>query len=101
MRLSESLKYSISEGARFDSLATTNDLRDYCRANGWPSDVVNNMSVVNDGSQHTIYYPPYLGRRVVELEYTPETPTFATLRKFLDQTNDVNFAAGILGAMNF
>jgi hypothetical protein len=59
------------------------------------------MSVVNDGSQHTIYYPPYLGHRVIELEYTPETPTFGTLRRFLDQINDANFAAGILGAMNF
>ena len=99
MRLSESLKYSIEAGARFDSLATTQSLREYCLANGWPAELVNNLSVINNGSEHTIYYPPYLGARVIDLEYTPETPTFGTLRKFLDQINDAPFVEGMLEAM--
>lgn len=99
MRYSESLKYSIEAGARFDSVATTQALREYCLANGWPAEVASNLSIINNASEHTVYYPPYLGPKLIDLEYTPETPTFGTLRKYLEQINDAPFVKGMLEAM--
>lgn len=100
MKLSESLKYAVDAGARFDSLATTVALRKWCANAGWPAEVVNVLSVINDGSEHTIYYPPYITARVTELEYgTQSTPPGYVLRKFLDQIDDGPFAKGMLEAM--
>lgn len=100
MKLSESLKYSIEAGARFDSLATTVALQKWCANAGWPADVVNVLSVVNNGSEHAIYYPPYVTAKINDLEYgTQNTPPSYVLRKFLDQIDDTPFVEGMLGAM--
>jgi hypothetical protein len=100
MRLAELLKYSIDEGARFDSAVTTKSLQKYCLNDGWPEEVVNNLSIVNNGSEHTIYYPPYLTPKVNELEYgTQSTPPTGTLRRFLDNMDESPYVAGMLGAI--
>lgn len=100
MRLSQLLKSSVDAGARFDSLITTKALQKWCIDAGWPSDIVNVLSVINDGSEHTIYYPPYVTARVHDLEYgNQSTPPSYVLRKFLDQIDDGPFAAGMLGGI--
>ena len=100
MRLSELLKNSLDEGARFDSAATTKALQKYCLDHGWPAEVVNNLSIINDGSEYTVYYPPYLTSKVNDLEYgTQSTQPSGTLRRFLDTIDDSAYATGILGAM--
>jgi hypothetical protein len=100
MRLSELLKNSINEGARFDSAATTKALQEYCLKRGWPAEVVNNLSIINDGSEHTVYYPPYLTSKINDLEYgNQNTQPSGTLRRFLDTIDDSVYANGILGAM--
>jgi hypothetical protein len=100
MRLSERLRNSINEGARLDSAATTKALHDWCLSYGWPAEVVNNLSVINDGGTYTIYYPPYLTSKINDLEYGTQTsaPQYV-LRGFLEQINDAAYAKGILGAM--
>jgi len=100
MRLSERLKNSFNEGARFDSAVTTKALRDYCLAAGWPAGVVNNLSIQNDGDEYTVYYPPYLTSQVNDLEYgTQSTQPGNVLRRFLDSIDDSAYASGILGAI--
>ncbi len=100
MRLSETLKNSINEGARFDSAVTTRALQKHCLENGWPADVVNVISVQNTGSEHIIYYPPYLKSKINDLEYgTQTTAPSGVLRRFLDNIDDTALATGILGAM--
>jgi hypothetical protein len=100
MRLSEILRSSIDEGARFDSAVTTKALQKYCVENGWPAEVANNLSIQNDGSKYTVYYPPYLISKINDLEYgTQSTQPSGVLRRFLDTIDDSALATGILGAM--
>jgi hypothetical protein len=100
MRLSERLRDSLTEGARFDSAVTTKALRDYCRKSGWPADVVNNLSIKNEGDEYTVYYPPYLTSKINDLEYgTQNSQPGNVLRRFLDSIDDSPYAQGILGAL--
>ena len=100
MRLAEILKNSIDEGARFDTFKTTIALQKYCSDAGWPTEVVNNLSIINNNNEHVIYYPPYLTSKVNDLEYgTISNPPSYVLRKFLNNVDDSAYAQGILEAM--
>ncbi len=100
MRLSELLKNSATEGARFDSIETTKALHKYCLDNGWPAEVVNNLSIINNSSEYTIHYPSYLAPKVNDLEFgTQSISPSGVLRRFLDVIDDSPYAKGILRRM--
>lgn len=97
MRLTELLTNSLSEGARFDSFVTTTRLKTFCRMNGWPDAVVNQLAIRQENGEYTISYPPHLAAQVNFLEYgDQDTPPSAVLRNFLTNYIDTDaFATGI------
>jgi hypothetical protein len=97
VKLSDLITHSLSEGAHFDSFVTTNRLRTFCRMNGWPEDVANQMSIRQENGEYTISFPDYLSAQVNFLEYgDQDTPPSAVLRNFLTNYIDTDaFATGI------
>lgn len=97
MRLTELLTNSLSEGARFDSFVTTNRLKTFCRMNGWPENVVSQLSIRQEAGEYTVSYPQPLSAQVNFLEYgDQDTPPSAVLRNFLTNYIDTDaFATGV------
>jgi hypothetical protein len=100
MTLAELITSSSTEGARFDSAAGTLDLQKHCLGYGWPQEIVNNLSFVNDGSKEYVYFPPYLAPRIKDLEFgTQDSPPTGVLRKFLDTRNEGAYVEGMLATL--
>jgi hypothetical protein len=64
----------------------TKELQKFASASGWPSNVVSQLSIQNDGYDLVIAYPDHLEQKIEELEYgTQSMPPRSVIRPFTNR----------------
>jgi hypothetical protein len=62
----------------------TAKLRQHAEAYGWPSEVIEQLTIKYDGKHHQIKYPEHIQEKIMELEYgTPATKGMPAMTSFV------------------
>jgi len=97
MEIADLLELAFSSGAKYDSEKLSEKLQTYAFTRGWPTEVAQSLSIINEEGTYTVSYPNEMKDKILDLEYgTLFTPPHAVIRDFLrDQIGEEDFNEGI------